>query len=195
LDYLIATHNLKKRDELERVLKPLGINAFLDFEKGVELRDVVEDGSTFEENALLKAKSGCEDSGMPCIADDSGLCVDALNGAPGIFTARYCGENTSYEEKMKSLVDELNGVADEKRTARFVSVIACAYPDGSSFTVRGECEGKIGYVPAGENGFGFDPIFYVGDKSFAQLTKEEKDAVSHRGNSLRKLAAKLNSEE
>lgn len=195
MDYLIATHNMKKREELERILKPLGINVFLDYEKGVKLRDVPETGTTFEENALIKAKAGCEDSGMPCIADDSGLCVDALGGRPGVYTARYLGEDTPYPDKMNGLVEEMKDVPYEKRTARFVSTIACVYPDGTSFTVEGTCEGSIGYVQAGDNGFGFDPIFYIGEKSFAQLTKEEKDAVSHRGNSLRKLAAKLSSEE
>lgn len=191
MDYLIATHNMKKREELERILKPLGINVFLDYEKNVKLTEVEETGTTFEENALLKAKSGCLDSGIPCIADDSGLCVDWLNGAPGIFTARYCGEETPYSEKMAYLLKELECVPRPERTARFVSVIACAYPDGKCFTVRGECEGFIGLKTAGDNGFGFDPVFYVGDKSFAELTKEEKDAISHRGNSLRKLAQEL----
>lgn len=195
MDYLIATHNMKKREELERILKPLGINVFLDYEKNVSLTEVEETGKTFEENALLKAKSGCADSGLPCIADDSGLCVDALDGGPGIYTARYCGEDTSYSYKMEYMLKELEGVSIEKRTARFVSCIACCFPDGRSFTVRGICEGYIGFKTAGENGFGFDPVFYIGDKSFAQLTKDEKDAVSHRGNSLRKFVEKLTSED
>lgn len=194
LDYLIATHNMKKREELQRILAPLGIRVFIDSEIGISLTDIEETGTTFEENALLKASSGCRQSGMPCIADDSGLCVDALDGRPGVYTARYCGENTPYPEKMNRLINELDGVPDEKRTAYFVSTIAVCYPDGESFTVRGECHGKIGYDMAGENGFGFDPVFYVGDKSFAQLSKDEKDAVSHRGNSLRKLALKLSEE-
>ncbi len=191
MDYLIATHNMKKREELHRILAPLGIRVVLASEIGVDLTEVEETGETFEENALLKAVSGCRDAGIPCVADDSGLCVDALDGRPGVYSARYCGEETPYPEKMAHLIKELENVPPERRTARFVSVAACAFPDGTSFTVRGECEGRIGYAPVGENGFGFDPVFMVGDKSFAQLSAEEKDAVSHRGNSLRKLSEKL----
>lgn len=191
MDFLIATHNMKKREELHRILSPLGISVFLDYEKGIELTDVEETGETFEENALLKARSGCKESGMPCIADDSGLMVDALDGRPGVYSARYMGEETPYPEKIAHLVKELEGVKDEDRTARFVSVAALVFPDGREYTVKGTCEGKIGYTPKGENGFGFDPIFFVGDKSFAQFSAEEKDAVSHRGNSLRALKAKL----
>ncbi len=191
MDFLIATHNMKKREELHRILSPLGVNVYLDYEKGIKLTDVEETGETFEENALLKARSGCKESGMPCIADDSGLMVDALDGRPGVYSARYMGENTPYPEKMAHLVSELEGVRDEDRTARFVSVAALVFPDGREYTVKGTCEGKIGYEPKGENGFGFDPIFYVGEKTFAQLTAEEKDAISHRGNSLRALKEKI----
>lgn len=191
MDYLIATHNMKKREELHRILAPLGIRVVLASEIGVDLTEVEETGETFEENALLKAVSGCRDAGIPCVADDSGLCVDALDGRPGVYSARYCGESTPYPEKMAHLIKELENVPPEQRTARFVSVAACAFPDGTSFTVRGECEGKIGYAPVGDNGFGFDPVFMVGEKSFAQLSAEEKDAISHRGNSLRKLSEKL----
>ena len=191
MDYLIATHNMKKREELHRILSPLGIRVVLASEIGVNLTAVEETGETFEENALLKAVSGCRDSGLPCVADDSGLCVDALDGRPGVYSARYCGEDTPYPEKMAHLIKELEGVPPEKRTARFVSVAACAFPDGTSFTVRGACEGRIGYEQRGDNGFGFDPVFMVGDRSFAELTTAEKDAISHRGNSLRQLAEKL----
>lgn len=191
MDFLIATHNMKKREELHRILKPLGINIYLDFEKGIELHEVEETGTTFAENALLKARGGCADSGMPCIADDSGLCVDALDGRPGVFSARYCGEDTPYSEKMRFMLEELKDVPCEKRTACFVSVAACVFPDGREFTVEGRCEGFIGFEPKGENGFGFDPIFMVGEKSFAQLNADEKDAVSHRGRSLALLAETL----
>lgn len=191
MDFLIATHNMKKREELHRILSPLGINVFLDYEKGIELSDVEETGETFEENAFLKARSGCKESGMPCIADDSGLMVDALDGRPGVYSARYMGEETPYIEKMAGLVKELEGVSDEDRTARFVSCAAVVFPDGREFSVIGTCEGKIGYEPKGANGFGFDPIFMTGEKSFAELSAEEKDAISHRGNSLRKLKEKL----
>ncbi len=191
MDFLIATHNMKKREELHRILSPLGINVFLDYEKGITLTDVEETGETFEENAFLKARSGCKESGMPCIADDSGLMVDALGGRPGVYSARYMGEETPYPEKMSYLVKELEGVSPDERTARFVSCAAVVFPDGREFAVTGTCEGKIGYEPVGSNGFGFDPIFMVGDKSFAQLPADEKDAISHRGNSLRALKEKL----
>ncbi len=191
MDFLIATHNMKKREELHRILAPLGINVFLDYEKGITLTDVEETGETFRENAFLKARSGCKESGMPCIADDSGLMVDALDGRPGVYSARYMGESTPYPEKMAHLIKELDGVPDEKRTARFVSCAAVVFPDGREFSVTGVCEGTIGYGPKGENGFGFDPVFMVGERSFAQLSAEEKDAISHRGNSLRALKEKL----
>ena len=191
MDFLVATHNLKKREELRRILLPLGVQPYLDFECGIILREVEETGKTFEENAMLKAVSGCADSMMPCIADDSGLCVDALDGAPGVYSARFLGEDTPYPEKIARLVELLKNVPEEKRTARFVSAVACVFPDGRRFTVRGECEGKIGFAPKGDGGFGYDPIFYVGEKSFAELTPEEKDAVSHRGNALRKLKEEL----
>ncbi len=191
MEFLIATHNLKKREELRRILAPLGIEVYLDYEKGVFLNEVEETGKTFEENAMLKAVGGCADSMMPCIADDSGLCVDALDGRPGVLSARYHGEETSYAEKMAFLLEELKDVPEENRTARFVSAVACVFPDGRRFTVRGACEGKIGYAPRGDNGFGYDPVFMVGDRSFAELTAAEKDALSHRGNALRKLAEEL----
>ena len=191
MDFLIATHNMKKREELHRILAPLGINVYLDFECGVILSEVEETGSTFAENALLKARSGCADSMMPCIADDSGLCVDALGGAPGVYSARYYGEDTPYEKKIAHLLEELKDVPDEKRTARFVSNIACVFPDGTSFVVEGKVEGKIGYEPKGGNGFGYDPIFYRGERAFAEFSPAEKDAVSHRGNAIRALALKL----
>lgn len=191
MDFLIASHNLKKRDELQRILKPLGINVFTDNEIGLELPEVEETGTTFEENAALKARSGCEHSNIPCIADDSGLVVDALDGRPGVYSARYGKEDNDYEYKIKLLTDELKNISKDKRTARFVSVVCCVFPDGRELFVRGECEGEIGFSPKGEEGFGFDPIFYIEGKSFAQLSPEEKDKISHRGKALRKLAEKL----
>lgn len=194
MDYLIVTHNKKKREELHRILAPTGINVFLDYEKGLKLSEPVEDGETFEDNALIKARSGCRESGMPCIADDSGLCIDALDGRPGVYSARYCGEDTPYAEKFIHLFEELKDVPKEKRTARFVSAVAVCRPDGTEFTVRGTCEGYIGFEPRGDNGFGYDPVFMVGEKSFAELSSDEKDALSHRGNALRKLKEKLEKE-
>ena len=191
MDVLIATHNMKKRAELHRILEPLGFHALLDFECGVILREVEETGKTFAENALLKARAGCADSMMPCIADDSGLCIDALNGEPGVYSARYLGEDTPYAEKMRLILERMRDVPAEKRTARFVSAVACVFPTGVWFTVEGVCEGTIGDAPRGDNGFGYDPIFMVDGRSFAELSAEEKDAVSHRGRALRALAEKL----
>ena len=191
MDFLIASHNMKKREELQRILAPLGISVYFDFECGVILNEVIEDGATFAENALKKARSGCADSMMPCIADDSGLCIDALDGRPGVYSARYMGEDTPYPEKIAGLLEELKDVPDEKRTARFVSNIAGVFATGRHFVAEGTVEGKIGYEMRGENGFGYDPVFYVGDRSFAEFTAEEKDAVSHRGNAIRKAAEML----
>lgn len=191
MDFLIATHNMKKRDELQRILSPLGVHVLTADEAGVDLTDVEETGTTFEENALLKARSGCKDGKMPCIADDSGLCVDALDGAPGVYSARFAGEHGNDDKNNEKLLSLLSDVPPEKRTARFVSTVACVFPDGRELVVRGECEGKIGYEKRGENGFGYDPLFYVGERTFAEFTPEEKDAVSHRGNALRALCKAL----
>ena len=191
MDFLIATHNMKKRDELQRILSPLGVHVLTADEAGVDLTDVEETGTTFEENALLKARSGCKEGKMPCIADDSGLCVDALDGAPGVYSARFAGEHGNDDKNNEKLLSLLSDVPSEKRTARFVSTVACVFPDGRELVVRGECEGKIGYEKRGENGFGYDPLFYVGERTFAEFTPEEKDAVSHRGNALRALTEAL----
>lgn len=191
MDFLIATHNLKKRDELQRILSPLGIHVLTADEASVDLTDVEETGTTFEENALLKARSGAKEGNMPCIADDSGLCVDALGGAPGVYSARYAGEHGNDAKNNAKLLDALSDVPTEKRTAQFVSCVACVFPDGRELTVQGEVKGIIGYQPKGENGFGYDPLFYVGERSFAEFTSAEKDAVSHRGNALRGLAKEL----
>ena len=188
MDYLIATHNKGKKAELERILKPMGIDVHLPEELGITLSDPEETGKTFAENACIKAKSGCMESGMPCIADDSGLCVEALEGRPGIYTARYGGEDMSYPDKIKMLCAELEGKTVDERSAYFISTICLVYPDGKEVYAEGRCNGYIGFEPSGTNGFGFDPIFYVGDRSFASLTAEEKDKISHRGNALRKFA-------
>ncbi|MBQ3093797.1 MAG: RdgB/HAM1 family non-canonical purine NTP pyrophosphatase [Clostridia bacterium] len=185
MKYIIATHNAKKLTELSRILVPLGIEAVTDRDLDIALTEVEETGTTFEANAYLKAASACKESGLPAVADDSGLCVDALDGAPGLYSARYAGEGASDEEKIAKLLDALKDVKEEDRTARFVSAICCVFPDGRQLTARGECEGTIAFAPSGNGGFGYDPVFLVGDKSFADMTAEEKDAVSHRGRSLR----------
>ncbi len=158
--------------------------------------EIVEDGESFEENALIKAKTVMELSGRITLADDSGLVVDYLDGAPGIYSARYLGEDTSYEVKNASILKKLEGVPEEERTARFVCVIACAMPDGRTFTTRGTMEGMIGYESRGENGFGYDPIFYLPDCGCysAELTPEQKNERSHRGEALRKMREVLKRE-
>ena len=191
MKYIIATHNMKKRNELARILGPLGVDILTAEQAGVELTDVEETGTTFEENARLKSRSGCEESGMPCIGDDSGLMVDALDGAPGVYSARYAGDHGNDPANIALLLENLKDIPDEKRTARFVCTICCTYPDGKEIVVNGTCEGKIGYAPKGDGGFGYDPVFMVGDKSFAELTAEEKDKISHRGNALKALAEAL----
>ncbi len=189
--FLVATHNAKKLRELSRILEPLGIEAVTDRELGQPLTEVEETGTTFEENAYLKAASACRETGLPAIADDSGLAVDALDGAPGVYSARYAGENATDAERIAKLLRELDGVPAEKRTAQFVSVVCCVFPDGRTLSVRGECPGRIGFAPRGEGGFGYDPVFEVGDRTYAELSAEEKDAISHRGNALRKLKTAL----
>ena len=191
MEFIIATHNLKKRDELQRILSPLGIDVFTADEKGIELTDAEETGTTFAENAFIKAESGCKESGMPCIADDSGLMVDYLDGAPGVYSARFSGEHGNDEKNNDKLLSLLEGVPYEKRTGRFVSSICCVFPDGRKVVAEGTCEGIIATERHGANGFGYDPLFMVGEKSFAEMTKEEKDAISHRGNALRILKEKL----
>ncbi len=190
-EFLIATHNMKKRDELYRILSPLGIDVKTADQLGIEITDVDETGETFYENALLKAESGCRESGMPCVADDSGLAVDYLVGAPGVYSARFAGEHGNDEKNNEKLLKLLSDLPVEERTARFVSVVCCVFPNGDIVTARGECKGYIGYEPKGNGGFGYDPLFMVGDKSFAELTPDEKDSLSHRGNALRLLSEKL----
>ena len=189
--FLIATHNMKKRDELYRILSPLGIDVKTAEQAGVEISDVDETGETFYENAFLKFLSGCLESGMPCVADDSGLAVDYIVGAPGVYSARFAGEHGNDAKNNQKLLKILEGVPQEERTAKFVSVVCCVFPNGDVISARGECKGYIGFEPKGNGGFGYDPLFMVGDKSFAELSGEEKDALSHRGNALRQIAEKL----
>ena len=188
---LIATHNKNKISELQRILLPLGIELVTDRDLGIELTEVEETGTTFEENSFIKSESGCKESGLPCIADDSGLAVDYLDGAPGVYSARYSGEHGNDEMNIDKLLYELHDVPDEKRTARFVCAATCVFPDGRKISVSGECEGVIAHERHGNGGFGYDPIFMVGGKSFGEATAEEKDSLSHRGKAFRKLAQEL----
>lgn len=174
------------------ILADMGMTLLSMKEAGVQA-DIVEDGKTFAENAIIKAKAVMELTGQIAMADDSGLVIDALNGEPGIYSARYMGEETSYDIKNQNLIDRLEGVPEEKRTARFVCAIACALPDGTVLTSEGTMEGIIGYESRGANGFGYDPIFYLPEYgvSSAQLTPEKKNELSHRGKALRKMREKL----
>lgn len=189
--FLIATHNAKKKNELLRILAPLGIDVKTDSELGLTLSEPEETGETFYENALIKAKAGCEESGYPCVADDSGLMVDYLAGAPGVYSARFSGENSDDEKNNNKLLKLMADVPENERTARFVSVVCCAFPNGDIISARGECEGTIGYEKKGESGFGYDPLFMVDGKSFAEMSAEEKDKLSHRGKALNLLSEQL----
>ena len=193
---IFATGNEHKMVEIREILGELPVEILSMKDVGIKA-DIVENGNTFEENALIKAKEVCKLAGEMVLADDSGLEIDYLNGEPGIYSARYMGEDTSYHIKNQNLIDRLEGVPDEKRTARFVCAIAAAFPDGRSFVVRGTLEGIIGYEERGTNGFGYDPIFYLPERgvSTAEIPPEEKNSISHRGNALRKMKELLEREE
>lgn len=191
MKFIIATNNPKKLKELERILNPLGINAVSAKEAGVSLGDVEETGTTFAENAFIKAEAAFKKTGLPAVADDSGLSVDALDGRPGVYSARYGGENATDTDKNNKLLCELKDVPKENRTAHFTCSVCCILPDGQKIEVEGRCDGLIAFEPFGDGGFGYDPVFLCGDKSYAQLTDSEKDAVSHRGQALRKLKSSL----
>lgn len=185
---IFATSNQGKMKEIREILTDLNVEVLSLKEAGIEA-DIVEDGKTFEENALIKARAIRDLTGCMVLADDSGLEVDALNKEPGIYSARYMGEDTSYDIKNKNIIDRLNGLTGNERSARFVCVIAAAFPDGSEETRRGTIEGQIGFEIAGENGFGYDPIFYVPEFgcTTAELSSEDKNAISHRGKALRAM--------
>ena len=189
---ILATNNQHKLTEFRRVLDPIGVTVISQNEAGISV-DVEETGKTFEENAQIKAKAICDLTGEIVLADDSGLEIDYLNKEPGIYSARYMGEDTSYHIKNEKLIERLEGVPDEKRTARFVCAIAAAFPDGTMKTVRAAMEGRIGYKESGENGFGYDPIFYLPEYgcTSAELSMEEKNKISHRGKALRMIKDEL----
>ena len=189
--FILATKNAKKLAEMERILAPIGIDVINEERSGFDFPEVVEDGETFLDNAFLKARSVSKISGMPAIADDSGLCVDALDGAPGVFSARYAGEHGDDGANNALLLKNMENLPKGKRGAHFACAIAVVFPCGEEISAQGICEGAIGYSEQGENGFGYDPLFMVGERSFAQLSKEEKDKISHRGVAMRELAEKL----
>lgn len=186
---IFATGNENKMKEIHMILADLGMPVLSMKDAGIHV-DVVEDGTTFEENALKKATEIAKHvENCIVLADDSGLEIDYLNKEPGIYSARYAGEDTSYEIKNNLLLSRLYGVPDEKRTARFVCAVAAAFPDGTTEVVRGTIEGRIGYEIIGDNGFGYDPIFYLPEYgcTTAQLDPEKKNEMSHRGNALRAM--------
>lgn len=186
-ELVLASGNKGKLAEFQRLLDGLDvqIHSMKDYP---EIGEIVEDGSTFAENALIKARAVCKATGKPAMADDSGLAVDALNGAPGIYSARFAGEQRSDADNNAKVLQLMETVADADRTARFFCVIAIVLPDGREYTVEGTCEGIILHALRGEGGFGYDPLFYVEsmNKTFAELTMEEKNRISHRGHANRK---------
>ena len=202
---ILATNNQNKLREISQMLRPLGIEVLSQSQAGVQL-DVEETGTTFAENALIKAETICKASGLPTIADDSGLCVDALGGAPGVYSARYCGHHGDDEANNDKLLDAMKEVPEGKRGAKFVSAVCFILPDGRHLTCMGECPGSIAFERLnGDYGFGYDPLFIPADcgvgkrdkrpntehRSYAQLTPDEKDAISHRGNALAELEKQL----
>lgn len=187
---IIASNNKGKIKEFKKLLEPMGYEVFSQREADINI-EVEENGTTFEENAAIKARAIYKLTGCATLADDSGISVDALGGAPGVYSARYGTPNLDDEGRTALLLKEMQNVPDDKRIARYVAVIHFIKENGEEISVRGECEGKIGYEPVGENGFGYDPVFIYGDKTFAQHTEEFKNSVSHRANALKKLALKL----
>ncbi|SDJ64542.1 XTP/dITP diphosphatase [Salimicrobium halophilum] len=187
-EIVIATNNKGKVKEFEQMFSALGtrVKSLQDFEEDI---DVEETGETFEENALLKAETISRKWNIPVIADDSGIVVDALDGRPGVYSARYAGEEKNDKKNLEKVLNELGSTSVKDRTARFVCVIAVAIPGEESFTKRGTCEGAIALQPRGEHGFGYDPIFIPNGykRTMAELTAEEKNSISHRRNALKKL--------
>lgn len=185
---LAATNNDHKVREFRQILTPLGYEPVTPKELGINI-DPEENGETFEENAVIKAEAFAKEAGIPVIADDSGLETDFLNGGPGVYSARYAPGSDA--DRVNKLLDVMKDA--ENRAARFVSAIAMIFPDGRKICVRGECHGVIARQPAGENGFGYDPVFFVEDygKTFAQLTADEKNSISHRGRALAALEERL----
>lgn len=186
MELIIATHNKNKVREFQRILAPLDVKV-----SAAKLPEVDETGKTFAENAYIKATSACRATGMAAVADDSGLSVDALGGAPGVYSARYAGDGATDEDRINKLLQNLKNVPVNSRTAKFVCSICCVFPNGDKITAQGECSGKIAFEPRGSDGFGYDPVFLVGDSTFSEISGEEKDKISHRGKALRIFAEKL----
>ena len=188
--FVLATHNPGKLAEMKAILSGLGVEVVSPAEAGVSV-DVEETGATFAENAMLKAKAVCAAAGLPAIADDSGLCVNALNGGPGVYSARYGGEGLDDRGRCMLLLNNMRG--QPTRAAHFACAVACAFPNGDTLTAEGRCDGAIAFAPLGEGGFGYDPVFLVPGKgkTFGQLGPEEKSRIPHRGKALAAFAEKL----
>ncbi len=191
MKFFIATKNQHKYREFTKIFENLGHSLICESDLETQMPDVVEDGTSFEENALIKARTGVLFSQLPCVSDDSGICVDYLNGAPGIFSARYAGEHGDDKANNQKLLAELNGVPYEKRTGRYVCAIACVFPDGREFTVRGEVEGIIAESEKGSNGFGYDPLFISEIGRFSEVSAEAKNEISHRGIAIKKFTEEV----
>ncbi|MBR5635459.1 MAG: RdgB/HAM1 family non-canonical purine NTP pyrophosphatase [Pseudobutyrivibrio sp.] len=190
---IFATGNKNKLREIKEILGEEKYDIITMKEAGIEV-DIVEDGATFEENSLIKSRTiAAHAKDAIVLADDSGLEIDALNKEPGVYSARYMGEDTSYDIKNANLIERLDGVEKKDRGARFVCAVSAVFPDGKEAVVRGTIEGYIGWEPMGENGFGYDPIFYLWDKdvSTASISPEEKNAISHRGQALRMIKEEI----
>ena len=187
---ILASKNQHKLTELSAILSQLGFEIALESEYGLDI-DVEETGTTFEENSFLKADAVMKASGLPVLADDSGLMVDALDGAPGVYSARY-GHKASDKERTAYLLENMKAVPEERRGAKFVCVITCLFPDGRKIVARGECPGVIARAPHGENGFGYDPVFYLPElgMTYAELPSEQKNAISHRARALQDFCRK-----
>ena len=190
MKFILASQNQHKLVEMQNILSAHGVEVVLQSELGLHV-EVEETGATFAENAMLKAKAVMAASGLPAIADDSGVCVDALNGAPGVYSARYGGPELDDVGRYRLLLENMRGARD--RTAHFTSAIACAFPNGDTIEAEGICPGMIAYAPQGDGGFGYDPVFFLPQlrKTYAPLTPEEKAAVSHRGKALEVFDQKL----
>ena len=187
--FIIASNNKAKVKELDRILNPLGITAVTAASEGIDLGDVEETGKTFAENAYIKALAAYKKTGMPSVADDSGLMVDALNGEPGVYSARYADTD---KQRIEKLLFNLKGIPTQERSAHFVSSVCCIIDENTVITAEGKCSGIITEEPHGQGGFGYDPVFMTDSgKTFAELTAEEKDRISHRGRALRELYDKL----
>lgn len=186
MKFVIATHNAHKVTEFSRILEPMGIEIMT-----AALSEPEETGATFAENARIKAQAAFAETGLPAIADDSGICVDALQGRPGVYSARYGGEGLDDKGRVQLLLKELEHVPAKNRGAHFTSAISCILPNGDCIAVQRHCYGSIGYVPEGANGFGYDPVFLQDESSFGMLSDAEKDARSHRGKALRAFAEEL----